>query len=125
MKLRLLIFHVAATAVLSSCAGISTSTHPPTGAYSGGGTSSTHNIDLSWAASTSSDIAGYNVYRTAYNNSCGSFSRINSSLVTTTWYTDSEVTNGSSYCYATTAVNTSNQESSFSNVVSNVEIPVP
>jgi hypothetical protein len=31
--------------------------------------------------------------------------------------------NGTSYCYATTGVDTSNQESGYSNVVSNVQIP--
>jgi fibronectin type 3 domain-containing protein len=42
---------------------------------------------------------------------------------TSTLYTDSSVTNGSVYCYATTAVDTSNIESGYSNVVSNVQIP--
>jgi hypothetical protein len=33
-------------------------------------------------------------------------------------YTDTEVVDGTSYCYATTAVNSSNQESGYSNIVS-------
>jgi hypothetical protein len=31
--------------------------------------------------------------------------------------------NGTVYCYAATAVNTSDQESGYSNIVSNVQIP--
>ena len=84
---------------------------------------STHTVDLSWNASTSADVCCYNVYRAVYTNSCGSFSKINSVLITSTWYTDSEVMDGTSYCYATTAVNTSDEESSYSNIVSNVQIP--
>jgi hypothetical protein len=85
----------------------------------------THTVNLSWNASTSPNISGYNVYRTVYAGSCGSFSRINSVLDTGTLYTDSVVADGTSYCYATTAVNTSNQESGYSNIVSNVQIPAP
>jgi len=82
-------------------------------------------VNLSWDASTSSDISGYNIYRAPYTSSCGAFSKINSSLNTNTLYTDSVVMDGSSYCYATTAVNTSEQESGYSNVVSGVQIPAP
>ena len=88
-----------------------------------GANASTHTVDLSWNASTSADVCCYNVYRAVYTNSCGSFSKINSVLITSTWYTDSEVMDGTSYCYATTAVNTSNEESAYSNIVSNVQIP--
>ena len=46
-------------------------------------------------------------------------------LNTGTLYTDSAVVDGATYCYATTAVNTSNEESGYSNVVSNVQVPAP
>jgi len=46
-------------------------------------------------------------------------------LTTTTLYTDSNVVDGNSYCYAATAVNTSSQESGYSNIASNVQIPAP
>ncbi len=114
------ILSLAATVLLIGCAGVSTSTKTPTDTGTG---ASTHTVDLSWAASTSTDVRGYNVYRAVYTNSCGSFSKINSVLITSTWYTDSEVTNGTTYCYATTAVNTSNEESGYSNIVLNVQIP--
>lgn len=89
----------------------------------GGGSGSNHSVALSWNPSTSSGITGYNIYRASYTGSCGSFSKINGSLDANTVYTDSNVVDGSSYCYATTAVDTSNGESSYSNVVSNVQIP--
>ncbi len=82
-------------------------------------------VNLSWTASASSDVSGYNIYRATYTTSCGSFSKINSIPNTSTLYTDSEVTDGTSYCYATTTVNTKNEESGFSNVAINVQIPPP
>lgn len=84
----------------------------------------THSVALSWNASTSSDILGYNVYRAPYTTSCGAFAKLNPTLNTGTLYTDTTVANGNNYCYATTAVNTSNEESGYSNIVSNVQVPV-
>jgi len=84
-----------------------------------------HSVNLSWSASTSSNISGYNIYRAAYASACESFSKINSLLNTGTLYTDPAVVDGATYCYATTAVNTSNEESGYSNVVSNVQVPAP
>ncbi|HZQ95389.1 MAG TPA: choice-of-anchor D domain-containing protein [Candidatus Sulfotelmatobacter sp.] len=97
-----------------------------TQALTGTGTPApTHSVNLSWNASTSPGISGYNVYRALYTNaSCGSFSKINSVLETATLYTDSAVVNGKAYCYAATAVNTSNQESGYSNIAANVQIPI-
>jgi Abnormal spindle-like microcephaly-assoc'd, ASPM-SPD-2-Hydin len=84
-----------------------------------------HSVNLSWNASTSSGISGYNVYRAIYVSSCGSYSKINSVLNTSTLFTDSAVVDGTSYCYATTAVNSSNVESGYSNIVANIQIPPP
>jgi hypothetical protein len=109
-----------AAAVITGCAGVSTSTKTVTVTGTG---ASTHTVDLSWVASTSADVMGYNVYRAVYSDACGSLSKINTVLVATTSYTDSTVTNGTSYCYATTAVDTSNRESGYSNIVSDVQIP--
>ncbi len=93
----------------------------------GTGTSApVHSVNLSWSASTSSGISGYNIYRAVYASSaCGSFSKINSLLNTGTLYTDSALVDGTAYCYATTAVNTSNEESAYSNIASNVQVPAP
>jgi hypothetical protein len=84
-----------------------------------------HSVNLSWSASTSSNVSGYNIYRAPFASACGSFSKVNSLLNTGTLYTDSAVVDGATYCYATTAVNTSKEESGYSNVVSNVQVPAP
>jgi Abnormal spindle-like microcephaly-assoc'd, ASPM-SPD-2-Hydin len=95
-----------------------------TEALTGTGTSApTHSVNLSWNASTSSGISGYNIYRAVFKTSCGSYAKINSVLNTSTLYTDNSVIDGTSYCYASTAVNTSNEESGYSNIVSNIQIP--
>ena len=115
----------AATGTLSftSDAGNSPTTEALTAT---GEAAPTYSVALSWNASTSSNSSGYNLYRAVYSNSnCGSFSKINPSLEASTLYTDGAVVDGTSYCYAATAVNSSNQESGYSNVVSNVQIPAP
>jgi len=108
------------TLTVTSNASPTTSTESLTGT---GAAASTHSVNLSWNASTSSNISGYNIYRALYTTSCGSYSKINTLLNTTTLYTDSTVANGSSYCYYATAVNTSSQESGASNIATNVQIP--
>ncbi len=111
----------SATLTITSNAQSSTITEVLTGT---GTPAPTHSVNLSWTASTSTDVAGYNVYRALFSNStCGVFSKINPVPDTTTLYTDSTVANSTAYCYATTAVDTSNAESSYSNIVSNVAIP--
>ncbi|MGB8985487.1 MAG: choice-of-anchor D domain-containing protein, partial [Candidatus Sulfotelmatobacter sp.] len=98
-----------------------------TAAATGTGTAApTHSVSLSWSASSSPNISGYNVYRAIYASSCGAYSKINGSTPgTLTTYSDSSVSDGTNYCYATTAVNSSNEESGYSNIVSNVQIPAP
>ena len=113
---------VTANLTFTSNAQPSTTVEQLTGT---GAAAPVHTVNLSWTASTSSNISGYNIYRAAYSTSCGSFSKINSLLNTGTLYTDAAVVDGKSYCYATTAVNSSNQESGYSNIVSNVQIPAP
>ena len=71
-----------------------------------------HSVSLTWTASNSPSIAGYNVYRSTTNG--GSYTQINSSLVATTSYTDTNVTAGQTYYYVTTAVDTSNNQSAYS-----------
>jgi len=114
------IVSLAATAVLLGCVGVSS-----TAVDQAGTGASTHTVHLSWNASTSAEIIGYNIYRAVDNNSCGPSSKINSALNTSTQYADSDVTAGTSYCYATTAVNANNEESGYSNIVSDIQIPLP
>ena len=113
----------SATLTFTSNAQPATATETLTGT---GTPAPAHTVSLSWSASSSSDISGYNIYRAVYTSSCGSYSKINgSTLDTVTTYSDSSVTDGANYCYATTAVNSSNEESGYSNVVSDVQIPSP
>jgi hypothetical protein len=117
----------AATATLTFTSNAQPST--TTATLTGTGTAApTHSVNLSWDPSSSPNISGYNIYRAVYVNttsSCGSFSKINPLLNTGTLYTDSSVSDGTNYCYATTAMNSSDEESTYSNIASNVQIPAP
>ena len=73
----------------------------------------THTVALSWIASTTATVTGYNVYRSTTSGL--GYVRINSSLVSLLAYTDSNVANGTTYYYVTTAVDGSGAESGFSN----------
>ena len=113
----------AANATLSITSNAQSTT--TTEALTGTGTAApTHSVNLSWTASTTTDVVSYNVYRAVYSNSaCGAFSKINPVPNTTTLYSDNTVASSTAYCYATTAVDSSNVESTYSNIVSDVAIP--
>jgi hypothetical protein len=83
-----------------------------------------HTVDLSWTASASSDVVGYNVYRAVYTSACGAYAKINSALAASPMYTDTSVADGQTYCYATTAVDSSAVESGYSNIAQ-AGIPPP
>lgn len=89
------------------------SNSPQTIALSGTGTTA-HSVGLSWSASSSSDVAGYNVYRGTVS---GTYSKINSSPLSNTSYTDASVQSGQdiTYYYVVTAVDSSGAESTDSN----------
>jgi cytochrome c len=96
-----------------------------TGTGTGTGTPAVaHTVSLSWTASISSNVAGYNIYRAIYNSACGLYSKINSGLNATTTYTDTSVGGGQTYCYVTTAVDSSTVESGYSNAAEAM-IPSP
>jgi len=71
-----------------------------------------HTVALTWNPSTST-VSGYNVYRSTVSGT--GFARINSLLVAPLSYTDSNVLNGTTYYYVTTAVDAAGVESNFSN----------
>jgi hypothetical protein len=98
---------------------------PNTASLSGTGTAPpVHSVSLTWTASATEGITSYNVYRALYtSNVCGSYSSIGSTASTITAYTDNLVTDGTTYCYATTAVDPDG-ESGYSNVVQ-AAIPAP
>lgn len=83
------------------------------GTFTAGQVSVSHTVDLNWVASTSSNIAGYNVYRSTDQVV---WTRLNPSLIASTLYTDSAVTSGQTYYYEATAVDITNLESAPSNV---------
>ena len=89
---------------------------PATIALTGSGVAATpHTVSLSWTASTST-VSGYNVYRST--TSGGGYSKVNGGLVGGVNYTDSSVQNGITYYYVTTAVDSSGNESTYSNEAS-------
>ncbi len=81
-----------------------------------------HWVSLSWIASTSSNLAGYNIYRAS---SSGAYtSPLNSSLVTGTTFADGTVAPGLTYYYVVRAVDSSGNQSANSNE-DQVAIPYP
>ena len=71
-----------------------------------------HSVSMSWTASASSNVAGYNVYRGAA--AAGPFTKMNSNLVAGTTYSDTTVQPGQTYYYVLTTVDSSNNESQYS-----------
>jgi fibronectin type 3 domain-containing protein len=72
-----------------------------------------HTVGLTWNASTSS-VVGYNVYRGTTEG--GPYStKLNSSAVSSTTFTDSSVSSGTTYYYVVTALDSNNDESTYSN----------
>ena len=85
------------------------------------GSGAPHTVDLSWQASAS-QVAGYNIYRGTQSG--GPYSRLNSSLLDVTNFTDGSVESGAIYFYVTKSVDSNSRESSPSNEAK-VEIPNP
>jgi hypothetical protein len=81
-----------------------------------------HSVNLSWTASNSQDVIGYNIYRGV--TSGGPYSKINSVLNASTLYSDTTVADGQTYYYVTTAANSRDEESAYSNQTTAV-IPPP
>jgi Cep192 domain 4 len=85
-------------------------------ALSGTGIAPTsYSVLLTWAESTSS-VTGYNVYSSTVSG--GPYTKVTPTPVASTDYTDSSVKQGNTYYYVVTAVNSQNQESSYSSQVS-------
>ncbi len=119
-------FTPGATGAASASASFAStaSNSPSAAALAGTGTAApVHTVSLSWTGSTTSGVTSYNVYRAVFGTSCGSYSNVGSTSSSTTAYTDSVVADGTTYCYATTAVDPSG-ESAYSNI-SKAVIPAP
>jgi uncharacterized repeat protein (TIGR03803 family) len=72
-----------------------------------------HTVALSWDASTSQGVVGYNVYRGPAPS--GPYTKLNATLDALTGYSDSSVQAGQTYYYVTTAVDSLGDESGYSN----------
>jgi HYDIN/CFA65/VesB family protein/centrosomal CEP192-like protein len=75
---------------------------------------STHSVVLTWDPSTST-VVGYYVYRGLAGS--GAYSKLNTTPVAGTEFTDSNVASGQMYEYVVTAVDADNVESAYSNAV--------
>jgi hypothetical protein len=82
-----------------------------------------HPTVLTWTASTSSNVSGYNVYRGT--TSTGPFTKLNSTLIVGTTFTDSASQPGQTYFYVATAVDSSGNESAYSNPPVQANVPTP
>jgi Abnormal spindle-like microcephaly-assoc'd, ASPM-SPD-2-Hydin len=113
------------TATASASFASTASNTPTAGSLTGTGTAApVHTVSLKWTASTTTGVTSYNVYRAIYSGSaCGSYTNIGSSPSSATAYTDSVVADGTTYCYATTAIDPSG-ESAYSNIIQ-AAIPAP
>lgn len=99
--------------------GSNASTSQTTESMSGVGAAPVYSVNLYWNSST--DVVGYNVYRSTAAN--GNYSKVNPSLQPSTSYTDSTVVSGQTYYYAATSVNSAGQESSRSTPPVQAAIP--
>jgi fibronectin type 3 domain-containing protein len=82
-----------------------------------------HSVDVTWNASTSASLQGYNVYRGTVSG--GPYSKISSTLSPATLlFTDTTPVSGQKYFYVVTALDTSGAESAASVEVA-VTIPAP
>jgi hypothetical protein len=83
----------------------------------------THGVALTWLASASLDVTGYNVYK--FVGACAPgvvFVKLASTTVGVVTYTDNSVVAGATYCYAVTAVSPGGE--SPNNGELQVEIPL-
>jgi hypothetical protein len=109
----------ATSASLSFSSNASNS--PAVQTMTGTGTAQTqHTVDLTWDASAGA--VGYDLYRGTVSG--GPYTMINTSLDSTTTYTDSTVVSGQTYYYVAAAINASGEESGYSNQVQAV-VPTP
>jgi fibronectin type 3 domain-containing protein len=80
-------------------------------------------VSLTWTASASTTVVGYNVYRGT--TSGGPYTKVNLAIVAAPAFTDMSVASGTTYYYVVTAVDPGNLESINSNEVSATTPPQP
>jgi hypothetical protein len=108
---------VVGSVVISSDATGSPITIP----LSGTGITPPHSVNLTWNPNLS-PVFGYNLYRAT--DQYGPYTKLNSTLLTVTQFTDLTVVPGQTYLYWVTAVYSDTLESTFSDSVT-APIPIP
>jgi len=93
---------------------------PQTVALSGTGG---HYVVLSWTASTTAGVVGYNAYRGTASS--GPFSQLNSSSISGTTFTDAGVQAGQRYYYVVTAIASDDVTASANSNVASATVPSP
>jgi hypothetical protein len=122
-------FTVTFTPLASGLASVSASfasdasNSPASATFQGTGVAAPiYTVSLSWNASTSPNVTGYNIYRRT--GTSGGYTKINTAVNSATSYVDTSVTDGLTYYYETTAVN-SNREESVPSAAVQAVIPAP
>ena len=80
-------------------------------------------VSLDWADNAEPDLAGYNVYRSTSTG--GPYTKVNGALVTVSNYTDTGLTNGTTYYYVVRAEDNGTNESGNSSEVSATPAALP
>ena len=93
-------------------------TTPPATPKGLNATSADKQVILTWTNNSETDLAGYNVYRCA--SAAGTYTKLNASLLTNATYTDTGLTNGTTYYYEITALDTAGNESAKAAAVNTV-----
>jgi hypothetical protein len=105
---------MALASLFSSCGGGSINSPP---------SARSHWVVLTWDASISTDVVGYNVYRSGVSG--GPYAQLSASIPAgTLTYTDTTVQAGLTYYYVVTAVDSQGNESAYSNEASAL-VPSP
>jgi fibronectin type 3 domain-containing protein len=117
-------FAPSASGTLNGSVTVTSNATNPTVTISLSGTAvqpASHSVALNLTPN-SSNVVGYNLYRSSTSN--GPYTKLNSPLVTSTTYTDTAVIASQTYFYVGTSVDSSGNETAFSNQVP-ATIPTP
>jgi fibronectin type 3 domain-containing protein len=72
------------------------------GRVASGGKKGQHWVELTWVASTTPTVIGYNIYRGVASG--GPYTKMNSNVIAPVTYSDNIVVKGQTYYYVTTAI---------------------